>query len=174
MVLAFVFGGSGPAAPKVGTSAPPGPLASSVPDLDQATEAACDPVLAAMPVTLEGLAPRVVTPGGPSILAWGDPPVVLRCGVPRPDGLAPGVGYQAIEVGALNQPQVGWLPVTSGSTTTYTTVDRSVYLSLQVPTGRVAELQTVSTIMAPLLPAVCKVTPDPGDPDPTLYCSERS
>lgn len=184
VVLAFVLGGTGGgtgSAASAGPSAPAGPtvVTSAVPDLDQATEAVCDPVLAAMPVRLDGgegeptLSAVRVTPGGPSILAWASPVVTLQCGVFRPADLRSDVQYQPILLGGLGKPQVAWLAEQQGDRVVWTTIDRSVYLAVTVPTGDTGYVQTVSDVIATRLPAVCTV-PDPNKPDPTAtYCGDR-
>lgn len=113
-------------------------------------------------------------PGGPAVRAWGsNPAVVLTCGVSRPAQLHTGSSYQAISLGALNQPRVGWMPIPAGPVTTWTSVDRSVYFAVQAPTGDAGPVRAISAILVQRLPAVCKVTPDTGDPASTVYCSER-
>ena len=129
--------------PRRRPSAPAGPtvVTSAVPDLDQATEAVCDPVLAALPVRSTAATGeptpvrRRVTPGGPSILAWASPVVTLQCGVFRPADLRSDVQYQPILLGGLGKPQVAWLAEQQGDRVVCTTIDRSVYLAVTVPAG---------------------------------------
>ena len=189
VVLAFVLGGdvSGGDDPPPATSSSagrsgtgtPGPLRTSAPAVDAATAAVCDPVMADMPVTLPGgdgspgLAPLRVEPGGPSILAWGDPLVVLRCGVGRPADLRSDVDYNPITLGAVGKPTVTWLAAAHDGRVTWTTVDRAVYLSVEVDTGDTGYVQTISDVIATALPAVCLATPQKGDPPGTVYCGDR-
>ena len=42
-----------------------------------------------LPPTVSGQVRRRVTPGDSLGAAWGDPAIVLRCGVPRPSGFTP-------------------------------------------------------------------------------------
>jgi hypothetical protein len=52
--------------------------------------AACTAVLAALPATLDGHQRRDVTePARSSARAWGDPAIVVRCGVDRPASYTP-------------------------------------------------------------------------------------
>jgi hypothetical protein len=47
---------------------------------------ACAQLVDYLPSLLDGQRTRVVEPRSPLVHAWGNPPVVLRCGVPRPPG----------------------------------------------------------------------------------------
>jgi hypothetical protein len=100
----------------------------------------CPRLLGMLPLTLAGLAARPVDPPSPNVAAWGEPPVVLRCGVPRPVGFV--VGAQTF---ILNR--VTWYAEQRGPQTMWTAVDRPVYLEVAVPTGYaggpVAELSTL-------------------------------
>lgn len=55
---------------------------------DPQAQASCRALVEALPERVDGLA-RVTTSGNEYAAAWGDPPVVLRCGVPEPAGLTP-------------------------------------------------------------------------------------
>ena len=98
--------------------------------------AQCQAVVGVLPQRLDTLDPRVVDPASPLVRAWGDPAVVLRCGVPVPAGYDPtatcldvnGVGWYAerqdrgvrftsrwstprieVTVPAAYAPEAGWL-----------------------------------------------------------------
>ena len=120
------------ALPTVRVAAPPASAAAA---------RSCPAFLATLPLTLTYVA------------AWGEPPVLLRCGVPRPPGFV--VGAQTIVVNG-----VAWYPEPHGARTVWTAVDRPVYVEVTVPTGYasgpVAEL---STGLARTLPAT---PPRPG------------
>ena len=53
----------------------------------------CQAILKALPDKLDGQS-RVPTSGSAYAVAWGDPPVVLRCGVPRPTDFDETLGCQ--------------------------------------------------------------------------------
>lgn len=56
------------------------------PDLSSEERAACDAFLAALPDALDGLAERDdLSPADAPARAWGDPAVVVTCGVDMPD-----------------------------------------------------------------------------------------
>ena len=54
------------------------------PALTRADEQACRELLAALPTSVAGQEARDVTPEDAPGAAWGDPPIVLTCGVPEP------------------------------------------------------------------------------------------
>lgn len=58
--------------------------------------------------------------------AWGDPPIILRCGVEEPVKLRP--DSQCHEVNG-----VGWLAEKQGDDWLFTTIGRAYYVSLEVP-----------------------------------------
>jgi hypothetical protein len=49
-----------------------------------ASDPACAAVTSALPKTLLKQNRRDTDPTSPALAAWGDPPIVLRCGVPSP------------------------------------------------------------------------------------------
>ncbi|MGN6577662.1 MAG: DUF3515 domain-containing protein [Nocardioides sp.] len=78
-VLGLLVAGCGGGAVEVADAAGPGDLA--------AREArGCASLLDALPDVLDGLQRRHVEPSDAYAAAWGDPAVVLRCGVGRPKG----------------------------------------------------------------------------------------
>jgi Protein of unknown function (DUF3515) len=138
-----------------------------------AQAAPCAKVLAELPVQLGTLDPRVVhtKPDSPYVVGWGDPAVVLRCGVDRPKALVPGSSAEFINGGDVAGP---YFDVTRGADgNVYTTVDRAPYISITVPTkyqgGTV--LPPLSEAIAKALPAVCST--DPNEPDPDKLCTRR-
>jgi hypothetical protein len=67
-----------------------------------AADPACAKVVASLPRTVAGLSSREVTAQGAA--AWGDPPVVLRCGVAPP---GPSTDCQHVE--SPDAPAVDWV-----------------------------------------------------------------
>ncbi len=59
-----------------------GPVTVDSPDLQPVDASACDDLVAALPDTVADQSRREVE--GSHGAAWGDPPIVLRCGVGRP------------------------------------------------------------------------------------------
>ena len=59
----------------------------NAPPLSQADARACRALVNALPDSVADLNRRPVDDGDGYAAAWGDPPIVLRCGVPVPKGL---------------------------------------------------------------------------------------
>ncbi|MGI8524561.1 MAG: DUF3515 domain-containing protein [Nocardioides sp.] len=77
------------------------PVTIDSPTVDAATATACRALLDVLPKTLDDQDKRLVSPADALGAAWGDPAIVVRCGVGKPAGLnrfsacqqADGVGY---------------------------------------------------------------------------------
>ena len=138
-----------------------------------ANAATCAKVLEQLPVTVDGLAPRVVHPhpDTPFVVAWGNPAVILRCGVDRPSSLHAGSTAQYFAGG--NGQTGPWYDVTrSGAANVWTTVDRAVYVSIEVPaTYASGPVVALSPGIAKALPAVCST--DPATADVSKLCTRR-
>jgi len=63
------------------------PVAVDAPELSQRDAAACRDLVAALPDEVDGEERRDVSGDDGLVAAWGDPAIVLRCGVPRPEDL---------------------------------------------------------------------------------------
>ena len=96
----------------------------------------CAALIDDLPATVLGEDARDVTPANASSAAWGDPPIVLRCGVPRPAAMV--ATSACFEVNG-----VGWLATQNGrelsgdqpvkGTMTFTTIGRAAYVEVAVP-----------------------------------------
>ncbi len=125
MVLVLAGCGSGPGAVAVTAPAPTGPAATQ-----------CAALLGGLPATVLGEPARDVSPADAVAASWGDPAIVLRCGVPRPAALVAtsacfevnGVGWLVTQDG---REVSGDQPVTG--TLTFTTIGRSTYVEVSVP-----------------------------------------
>ncbi len=127
--------------PAVTVPAPPKP--------DTATETACVKVFAELPVQLGPLTPRRTETDSSFVAAWGDPAVVVRCGVAKPAVFGTPEAAQLVEVNS-----VLWQPDLQRDRTVYTTVDRSVYIDVTVPAGADQPLPLLAPAVS-ALPAVC-------------------
>lgn len=94
----------------------------------------CANVVIGLPDQLAGSKKRAVT-GHPGALAWGDPPVTLVCGVPKPDGIETATNLTAVN-------GVTWMTTEDTDTSAYgldgenvlwVAVDREVYVAVAVP-----------------------------------------
>jgi hypothetical protein len=72
------------------TACSAGPVEIHAPDLTSADAAACRRLVRDLPDTLAGQHRRDTTGDTAYGAAWGDPAIVVRCGVGSPTGLAPG------------------------------------------------------------------------------------
>lgn len=149
-----------PGAPAAGTAADPVPSAAlppvpvAAPPGSTAAGSSCPRLIAALPTRLGDLPGRPVQPASAAVRAWGEPPVVLRCGVPRPAAFVAG----APDVVAVNG--VTWFVQPHGERTVWTVVDRAVYIEATVPSGYAsAPIPPLSDAVIASLPAV---GPRPG------------
>lgn len=155
------------------TSGPAAPVTASAPPHAGEEAGPCARVLAKLPLQLGRLQPRVVhtTPETPYVVAWGDPAVMLSCGVDRPRELRPLSGAQYFVMGPAAGP---YYTVTSeGGANVFTTVDRGPYIAITVPQDYQGAdvVPPLSRAIAKALPAVC--TAVPASPDDTNSCSRR-
>lgn len=168
-------GGSRPGA--AGSGAPLAPVTVAAPPSSPAAQAPCRKLLQALPLRLDGMDPRQVVsdPSSPFVVGWGDPAVTLRCGVQRPADLHPGSSAQFIQIGQANGTGgVYFDVVSSGHNQLYTTVDRSVYVEVSVPSQYAAgPVTTLAGVIARTLPPVCVGAVTPGMTDTSKLCAER-
>jgi hypothetical protein len=136
LVLVRVLGddggqdGGAPVADVEGTPAPGRadlpPLPVDAPPVTPEAEAACPALIAALPLELTGEPSRPVQSESPFAYAWGDPPIVLVCGVERPAGLEP--TSPLIQING-----VSWLvDTTDPDEIVWTAVDRPVFVQVTV------------------------------------------
>ena len=121
----------------------------------------CAQLVRRLPGTVDGQEQRAVSPDGALAAAWGDPAIVLRCGVARPSGLRhascfeiDGVGWLAtvdgVEVGA-DGPSDG--PVT------FTTIGLSTYVEVTVPDDYAPQADPLIDLAASISAATRVVRP---------------
>ncbi len=154
VILTRVLGhGSGGTAADV--SAPPSASRNELPvvkvDTPPVTAAAqqsCPALMSKLPLQLNGDDSRRVQSASPFAYAWGQPPVVLICGVARPAELDPASGLIQIN-------GVQWLVDTSSpSKIVWTAVDRPVYVQVTVSADTdSAPVTELSDVLSGALPA---------------------
>jgi hypothetical protein len=143
--------GGSPVADVSGTTAAPRgdlpPVQVDTPDVTPAADLACPVLMGQLPLELAGETSRLVASDSPFAYAWGDPAVVLVCGVAPPAGYV--VGASAISINGVQ-----WFVDTSDAhTVVWTTVDRNVPVQMQVPASTDSALVTAaSTIIATAIP----------------------
>ena len=99
------------------------------------------------PETVAGAGRRPTTQEGTA--AWGEPPITLRCGVPRPSALVP--TSPLIDVDGI-----GWLPIEGQGGSAFVAVDwpseqAPVYVEVIVPAAYAAPADVLADI-SPALP----------------------
>ena len=124
-------GADGPVADVEGTAAAPRgdlpPVVVDTPDVTPEADLACPVLMGQLPLEMAGESSRQVDSDSPFAYAWGDPPVVLVCGV------APPAGYAA-DSGTLAVNGVEWFVDDSDPDAyVWTTVDRLVPVEVRVP-----------------------------------------
>jgi hypothetical protein len=108
-----------------------GAVEVETPDLDGEAARTCEALLDALPATVDGAERRDVEPPGAPAAAWGDPAIVLRCGVPMPEDFD--------EFATCHETQgVGWFIPEEQLTgraedITMTTIGRAVNIEVSLP-----------------------------------------
>jgi hypothetical protein len=130
-----------------------GPLALDAVAAPAAGSPHCSRLLAALPDELDGgaqgaLARRqLVAPAPAGVVAWGEPPVVLRCGVSRPAQLT-------LTSRLLVVSGVQFLQVPGTEADTWVAVDRPVYVAVALPVSSgSAPLQQLTEQIRKTMPA---------------------
>ena len=90
--------------------------------------AACAQLHDALPSRLDGRAATPVSPKSTLTAAWGDPAVVLRCGVTKPRALRPTSELITVD-------NVSWFFHETKDSYVFTTYARVAYLEVSVPTS---------------------------------------
>ena len=88
------------------------------------TEVNCKGLFADRPLKVAGQKNRLVKDENAS--AWGDPPIILRCGVEKPAGLGPASRCDMVD-------GVGWFSESTSDGYLFTTIGRDYYVSVEVP-----------------------------------------
>lgn len=132
-----------------------GPLALDQVAVPGARSPDCARLLSRLPTTLDGGAAgaldrrQLAPPAPPATVAWGAPPVLLRCGVSRPAGLT--VSSRLLVVSGVQFLEV---PGPAPDTDTWVAVDRPVYVAVTLPSGSgSAPLQQLTEAIGAVLPA---------------------
>lgn len=115
-----------------------GPVRVSAPPDLPGADATCAKLIGSLPLELAGQQTREVTDAPHRVVAWGDPPIVLRCGVETPKALTPTAQVLGID-------GVEWVHGTEGDLVVWTTV--SLPLQIEV---RASRDYTADEILVPL------------------------
>lgn len=123
----------------VATGCGPQTVQMSPPETDGTTTEVCSDLVAELPDTLMEAERAEVQPSSEVMAAWGDPPISLRCGVPRPNDLQPDSLLEEVN-------GVAWLPQPEDDPTMFTAVGHQAYVELQVPSGYGAPASALTTV----------------------------
>jgi len=106
-----------------------------------ATASACQVLVPLLPRAVAGQESRPVLPPSQYAAAWGDPAIVLRCGVEEPDGLEPTSQLFTID-------GIDWFPATGADATTFTTIGRVANVEVVVPRSITPEAAALTDLAA--------------------------
>jgi hypothetical protein len=136
----------------------PTPVAIAAAPAPDAEGDACRTLMARLPDQLGDYRRAVAAEPAPAgAAAWrtddGGEPVILRCGLERPDDFVVGTPLQGVD-------DVNWFRIGDQGRTTWVAVDRPVYVALTLPDGSgPTPIQLISGALAAAMPAV---KPNPG------------
>ncbi|MDF3289221.1 DUF3515 domain-containing protein [Streptomyces silvisoli] len=106
----------------------------AVPTPSTAVATVCRTLHNALPEKVNGLARHATHPASDLTAAWGDPAIVLRCGVPTPDVLNPGSAHYNPTADAASINGVDWLPEKqSDGSVRCTTTLRKAFVEVTIP-----------------------------------------
>ncbi|HEX6338712.1 MAG TPA: DUF3515 domain-containing protein [Jiangellaceae bacterium] len=95
-------------------------------DVQPGADRACAPLLGDLPEVVSDAVTRDVEPAELPVAAWGQPPIVLRCGVGLPPEYQPDAVLTEID-------GVAWFPVEGVGGQFFATVDREPIVEVAVP-----------------------------------------
>jgi hypothetical protein len=102
----------------------------------------CTRLDAALPATLEGLPTRATRPTSPLTHAWGKAPLLLRCGVERPAGVA------GADLAVVNG--VRWFQEPQSTAVTWVALRPGANVALRIPTSYASQVAFLVDLAAPL------------------------
>ncbi|MEV7395954.1 DUF3515 domain-containing protein [Aeromicrobium sp. NPDC092404] len=97
----------------------------------------CKSLLADLPRTVAGQDNRAVKDGNAA--AWGDPAIILRCGVETPEDLGPASRCDMVD-------GVGWFTESTADGYLFTTIGRDFHVSVEVPHDHEPEADALADV----------------------------
>jgi hypothetical protein len=108
-------------------------------ELTPGSDEACAALVEAVPRTVSDAVRRDVSDEPPGVAAWGEPPIVLRCGVDLPAEYRP-------DAQLLDVDGVGWFPVDGEGGTFFTVADREPFVEVAVPDDYAPEAEVLADL----------------------------
>jgi hypothetical protein len=131
----------------------PDPVAVDPPKIAAGGMAAvCGRLAAALPAKVDDLRRRRTDPTVTTVAAWGDPPVVLRCGVGLPSGLT-----ATSQLSGVNE--VDWYVDEQPTQRVWTTFARAANVEVTIPNPHDPAVGPVVDLAAAIKSTDPKVTP---------------
>lgn len=144
-----------------------GPLAVPAAPAPGAAGRYCQQLLAQLPDRLADEPRRALSSPAPGVAVWGDPAIIVRCGLPDPAELT--CASPLMQFTGAADGSVAWLQMEDSSATTYLVADRPVRIAITLPPGAGTDpVQHLSDVIAQTLPEqpVCTdgtITPTDND-----------
>ena len=108
----------------------------------------CSDLLAELPDTVDDAVRRDVDPPSAAVAAWGEPPIVLRCGVAMPAAYRPDATLHDID-------GVGWFAESGKGGQFFTAADREVLVEVAIPDDYAPE----AAVLIDLAPSILATVP---------------
>ena len=129
-------------------------LPVDVPPVTPQADASCPALMKSLPLELSGEQSRRVKSDTPYAYAWGDPAIVLICGVDRPAGFVTGAAL--IQINGVSF----FVDTSDPDTTVWTAVDRPVYVQISLPAS--VDSAPVTALTPQIAQALPYQDPQPG------------
>lgn len=126
-----------------------GPVEVEPHDLEPGSSEVCAALVEELPEVVDDAVQRDLDPSSEAAAAWGQPAIVLRCGVPMPAAYRP--DSQLYEVDG-----VGWLAEDGDGGMFFTAADREVLVEVSVPDDYAPE----ADVLVDLAPSILATIPE--------------
>jgi hypothetical protein len=128
------------------------PVSIPGPEPGTAQRVVCSRLMAALPARVGDQQRRDVEPADVLAAAWGDPPILLRCGVTKPPGLTPFSRCDSVN-------GVGWFTRRTSAGYEFTTIGRQAHVQVGVPAVYVPAANALVDLASALKRTVPVVAP---------------
>ncbi|MFD5321536.1 DUF3515 domain-containing protein [Streptomyces sp. NPDC127098] len=131
---------------------------------------ACEALVDELPEDVDGQGRGTAADDSPYVAVWGDPAIVLRCGVAEPAVLTPGTeSYDPAGAEFVGVNDVSWLLEERSDGVRFTTVERAFHVEMTVPDDYAPEVNPLLDVAAPIVdhvpPDELNSPPDEGHGD---------